>query len=122
MEAKILDQIKEQLLQKKAELEAELNKISSDDAEMGREPNFEDIEDDDDINAQEVAQYSDRAALVVELSKHLNDINKTLENIKKGEYGKCRYCKKEINAQRLLARPSSGSCVECKAILQGEKR
>jgi len=116
-----LDPIKQQLLSRKAELEEELSKISTTDEE-GRDANYEDIEDDDDVNAQEVSAYSERVSLVATLSKHLDDVNKSLEKIEKGEYGKCKYCQKEINPKRLLARPSSGSCIECKATLQGENR
>ena len=121
MDADILKQIKEKLQSRKNDLEKELAKISRLD-EHGREANYEDIGDDEDVNAQEVSSYADNQSLVAELSKNLDDVNKSLAKIESGEYGKCRYCKKEINPQRLLARPSSGACISCKATLQGEMR
>ena len=121
MDAKTLDQIKQKLLNRQTELEAELAKISSSD-EHGSEASYEDIEDDEDVNAQEVTQFADRQSLVAQFAEELDDVKKSLKNIDKGEYGKCKYCQKEIDPQRLLARPSSGSCVECKAALQGEAR
>ena len=121
MDATILSQIKEKLQQRQAYLEQQLAKLSSSD-EHGVEAMYEDIGDDEDVNAQEVAQFSDRQSLVAEFSTNLEDVKKSLKTIEEGTYGTCKYCKKEINPQRLLARPSSGSCVECKATLQGEIR
>lgn len=118
MEQEIQDQIKQKLEERQKELETELSKIAD---ETGVAV-YEDIEDDEDVNAQEVSQYSDRLALAAELKKSLDDVKKSLQKIEAGEYGKCKYCGKDINPQRLLARPSSGSCVECKATLQGENR
>jgi len=121
MDAKILEEIKQTLLSRKAKLEEELKKIAhQDDGEV--EANYNDIGDDEDENAQEVTQYADNQSLVAQLSKNLKDVEKSLEKIESGEYGFCKYCKKEINPERLKVRPASGSCIECKATLQGEKR
>jgi len=116
MEKEAKDQIKQKLEEKQKDLHAELSKIAD---ETGVAV-YEDIEDDEDVNAQEVSQYSDRLALAKELKKHLDDVTKSLSKIESGDYGVCKYCGKDINPQRLLARPSSGSCVACKATLQGE--
>ncbi len=118
MEKEILEQIKQKLNARKKDLETELAKIS----DQHGDATYEDIEDDEDVNAQEVTQYSDRLSLVAELTKGLEDVDKSLKKIEEGKYGICKYCKKEINPQRLLVRPSSGSCIECKAALQGETR
>lgn len=119
MDAKTLKDIEVKLQARKKELETELNKLSSQ-GETGRETNFENIGTDEDDNAQEVSAFSDQLSLVAELSKHLEDVEKALKKIKEGTYGTCKYCKKEIDPRRLLARPDSGSCVECKAALLGE--
>ena len=121
MDDKDLKEIKDKLLARKDNLEAELAKISTS-GEKGAEANYEDIEDDEDVNAQEVSQFSDRLSLVAQLSKNLDDVNKSLKKVDEGGYGVCKYCKKDINPKRLIARPSSGSCISCKAILQGEQR
>lgn len=117
MDQEILKQIKQNLQQRKADLEAELAKVIDIDGEAV----YEDIGDDEDTNAQEVTQYSDRLSLVAELKKNLADVEKSLKKLDSGDYGLCKYCKKEINPQRLLVRPASGSCIECKATLQGER-
>ena len=121
MDENDLKGIKDKLLERKEKLEAKLAKISTS-GEKGAEATYEDIEDDEDVNAQEVSQFSDRLSLVAQLSKNLDDVNKSLKKVDEGGYGVCKYCKKDINPKRLIARPSSGACISCKAILQGEQR
>ncbi len=121
MDASTKEDIKKALLQRKKDLEEELAKISHQE-DGSAEANYSDIGDDDDENAQEVTQYADNQSLVAQLSKSLDDVTKSLEKIDSGDYGICKYCKKDINPERLKVRPSSGSCIDCKATLQGEKR
>lgn len=119
MDPNILKEIEEKLLVRKKELDVELSKISNKNGDV-REATFADIGTDEDDNAQEVSAFSDQLSLVAQLSKNLEDVEKALKKIKEGTYGTCKYCKKPIDTRRLLARPDSGSCVECKAALQGE--
>jgi RNA polymerase-binding transcription factor DksA len=81
---------------------------------------FPDFGNKEDENAAEVAEYSDRLSLEHTLEKQLRDVKKALVNITKGKYGICSHCGRPIEEKRLLARPTSGSCVECKKRLQGE--
>jgi DnaK suppressor protein len=54
------------------------------------------------------------------LEKQLRDTNKALASIEDGSYGTCKHCGEPINEQRLIARPTSTSCIECKKKLTGE--
>lgn len=72
----------------------------------------------DDENAAEVANFSDQLSLEQTLESQLADVRATLDRIAKGKYGACRYCGKLIDRRRLLARPTSSSCVECKKKMQ----
>ncbi len=75
--------------------------------------------DKEDENAAEVAEYETNLSLEQTLERSARDVDAALERLKQGTYGICKYCKKPINEKRLLARPTSSSCVECKkAILQ----
>lgn len=121
MDQKILVEIEAKLVERKKELESELSKISTRQTDRGHEATFQDLGTDEEDNALEVQNFSDQVSLVAELSKHLQDAEKALKKIKEGTYGTCKYCKKEIDPKRLLVRPDSGSCVECKAALQGER-
>jgi len=77
-------------------------------------PNFEletfDIED----AADEVEEYINRLSVEQILEKKLEAIDKALERIKKGTYGKCKNCSKNIPEKRLEALPEAELCLDCK--------
>lgn len=79
---------------------------------------FPEYGDKMDENAQEISDYSTNVATEKIFESTLNDIDGTLDRIKKGTYGICKYCKKPIAPKRLIARPTASSCVECKTELQ----
>lgn len=122
MDKKTLKSIKETLLTMKKDLEKELGAIAKKDTEKTGtyKSHFPDYGEKEDENATEVAVFSDRLAIEETLEKDLRDVNNALENIKKGTYGICKYCKKSIDEKRLRIRPESSSCVECKKKLKGE--
>ena len=76
--------------------------------------------DKEDENAAEVAEFSDNLSLGSELESALKDVHSALRAVESGAYGKCKYCQQEIDTQRLLARPTSTSCLACKKTLTQE--
>ena len=117
--AELLKQIEALLLEEKTKLEKELAKFSknaTDDAE-GAFPNYGDSEDE---NAAEVAEYVVNLSLQENLEKSLRDANQSLDRLKKGVYGICKYCQNPIEEKRLLARPTSSSCMSCKKTITQE--
>lgn len=113
-----LKQIEETLSLEKQKLEKELNKLGSKDPEA-IDAKFPDYGDKDDENAAEVAEYITNIPLEDNLQKNLRDVTQSLKRIANGAYGICKYCQKPIEEKRLLARPTSSACVECKkAIVQ----
>ncbi|MFH1188131.1 MAG: TraR/DksA C4-type zinc finger protein [bacterium] len=123
MDKKILEQIKNKLLSDKENIEGQLASIASKNTHNEDDYNarFPEYGDESGENANEIADFNDNLALERNLEKILVDINKALLNIKKNNYGKCKYCGKEIATNRLLARPVSSSCVRCKEKLTGVK-
>ena len=117
---KDLAEIKKQLKKEKKNLETELKKfaIQNPHNKEDYEAKFEDIGSDESDNVSEVEKYSLDLSLEKTLEKSLRDVNKSLANIKKGQYGLCKYCKQPINAARLKARPTSSSCISCKTKLK----
>lgn len=111
-----LAKIKEQLLAKKEDLENELKLIANPnpDNKSDYETTFPQIGDKMDENAAEVAEYTSNLTLERTLEKALKDVNQALGRLEKGEYGVCKYCNLPINERRLIARPVSSSCIECK--------
>lgn len=107
----------------KLRLETELSKFSHRNPKSTSEKfetDFQNIGDTEDENASEVAQFSDNLSLEDELEKALRDVESTLKQIEKGDYGICKYCKLPIDERRLLARPTSSSCIQCKKTLTQE--
>lgn len=116
MTSETLNKIKTDLLERKRQLDEELNGVGAD-PETHR-MQLPDYGDESDENAQEVEQYTTNLETDKVLEKTLNDINRALEDIEKGTYGICKYCGNEIEEKRLLIRPFSSSCVACKTKLQ----
>jgi DnaK suppressor protein len=50
--------------------------------------------------------------------KLIAKIDEALEKIEKGTYGICELCGKEIEEERLKARPVASYCIECKRKLE----
>lgn len=117
-----LAKIKKQLEEEKAKLEEQLKSFAVSNKHAPEDFNalFPQFGEKDEDNAAEVAVFSDNLSLERTLESALRDVNKALERIKNGTYGICRYCKKPIDEKRLLARPTSSACVDCKKQLTQE--
>lgn len=116
LDQKFIQSAREKLEQEKKRLENELKSFTKRNVHNinDYDAHFPSFGDKDDENAAEVAIYSDNLTLERTLESALRDVNDTLKRIENGKYGLCRYCGKSINLQRLLARPTSSACVECK--------
>ena len=123
MNSEFLQEMKTKLEQEKLNLETELSKFShrnQKSADTDFETDFPNLGEKEDENASEVAQFSDNLSLEDELEKALRDVEKALELVGNGKYGKCKYCGTEIDERRLMARPTSTSCIQCKKTLTQE--
>lgn len=118
-----LNKIKNKLEEEKKELEKDLTAFTEKNVHNinDYQAKYPDFGEESDENAREVATFGDRLTLERTLEKELRDVNKALERIKKGTYGICYNCNKAISKDRLLARPTSSTCVKCKTELKGEK-
>ena len=63
--------------------------------------------------ADEVEEYSNLLPVEHSLELQLIDIGSAIEKIKKGTYGKCEKCGKDISEERLKAYPEAKTCNEC---------
>ena len=115
-----IDKMEKKLLAEKLSLEKELASIASKNPHNKDDymATFEDMDTDEDVNAQEVSNFSDRLSVERNLEKSLRDVNSALKRIKDNVYGKCKYCGQMINPLRLKARPTSSSCIKCKVTLK----
>ena len=114
-----LETIKKKLFDDKARLEKELTKFTKKETAEGAESTFPNYGDTEEDNAHEVADYEANLSIGNDLEKSLRDVKSALKKIENNEYGICKYCHKPIEQKRLLARPTSSACIECKkAIIQ----
>ena len=120
MDKKIIAPIKKDLTKKRKEVMAELASFTKEDkhAKAMSRPNFTDLGVANDDNAKEVDIYTTNLSVSKVLEGALQDIEAALKRVEKGTYGVCKYCGREINPKRLLARPVSSACVACKSKLQ----
>ncbi len=107
-----------ELDKRKAEIEKELKGFAKKDTRLKGDydtkfPNFGSHQSSDEA-AQELASYENALPMEYALELKLKDIEIALEKIKNGEYGICANCKKEINPERLKAKPESKFCLDCK--------
>lgn len=65
---------------------------------------------DENEVADSIESYEENAAILKQLEKRYNDIKEAILRIKKGEYGKCEVCKKDIEEERLEANPEARTC------------
>lgn len=62
---------------------------------------------------EEVEEYGNLLTVEHTLELKLQNVNLALEKIKKGKYGICEKCKKEINRERLKVCPEAKTCLKC---------
>ncbi|KKP59148.1 MAG: Transcriptional regulator, TraR/DksA family [Parcubacteria group bacterium GW2011_GWF2_38_8] len=117
-----LQKIKALLEEEKVRLTSELEKFArkSGHVEGDYDSAFPQYGDKEDENAAEVTEYATNLPLEESLEKTLRDVVQSLDRLTKNTYGICKYCKKPIDEKRLLARPTSSACVECKKTIVQE--
>jgi len=106
--AKDLKQIKALLQSKINELIAEAGKTVIDMA--GQEEKLPDLND----RASQEAELNLEIRMRERERKLIVKMRETIERIDAGEYGICEECGEAIGVKRLLARPVTTLCIECK--------
>ena len=55
-------------------------------------------------------------AATIDLTRsRIADLERALAQVESGSYGRCETCGREIGAERLAARPSARTCIDCAA-------
>jgi RNA polymerase-binding transcription factor len=74
------------------------------------------IDDEHDPEGSSTAfERAHVAALLAQARDHLADLDRALERLEQGDYGRCEECGEPIPAERLEVRPAASSCVRCAA-------
>lgn len=120
MTKKLLQELKEKLEKDGAALEEQLKTFAKEDPHLKGDwdtqfPKFDGEVGGSalEIAADEVEEYEARLPVEFSLETRLKDINLALEKIKKGKYGKCESCGKEIAKKRLKVYPEARLCMKC---------
>lgn len=117
MNKKLLQELKLKLAKEKVSLEEMLKSFAKKNKKLpgdwdSRFPEFNGGHLDE--AADEVEEYENILPVEFNLENRLRDINLALEKIKKGRYGKCEKCQKEIASDRLKIYPEAKTCHKCK--------
>lgn len=105
-------------------LEEQKVKLLKEMSSIGREnPNapgeWEAVETDLDADsadenevADEIEEFGENSAILEKFEAELKQVNRALEKIEEGTYGKCDIGDEEIPEERLKINPSATTCVE----------
>jgi RNA polymerase-binding protein DksA len=120
-----IEEMKQRLLADQVKVANELGLVASKNPNEANDltvefPDFGVEESDEAASAAEVAEYELNLNVEQDLKTLFRDIQRALKRIQDGIYGMCKYCKKAIPEERLRARPTSGSCIECKKTIVQE--
>lgn len=121
MRKKLINELEKKLEKEKKSIEAELQKFAKKDEKLKGDwdtkfPKFNGgsgsqlLED----AADEVEEYATMLPIEYSLETRLKEIDLALEKIKKGKYGKCEKCGKDIPEERLKVCPEARFCLKCK--------
>lgn len=105
----LLEDERQQTLRRLAGLTLDFDEVVA----ASRDTNADDEHDPEGATiAFERAQVS---ALVVQVQRHLAEVEAALERLEAGSYGICERCGEPIGAGRLEARPAAPTCISCAA-------
>lgn len=114
---KTLEELKQKLESEKISLEEQLKKFAEKDKKLPGDwdtkyPKFNGGHLEE--AADEVEAYGNLLPIEYSLEIRLKNIEEALEKIKKGKYGQCEKCGREINEARLKISPEVNLCQTCK--------
>lgn len=105
-----LDKIKRYLLHQQKEVDKQLKTIEKDDPVLA--PSVAEASESG-TDSWQADVHSRAEAIRNDLGGLAKKITHALLSIKKGTYGKCENCGKQIEPERLKAMPTANLCVNC---------
>jgi RNA polymerase-binding transcription factor DksA len=101
------DDTRARLEVERAQLHTQLDELASDaDEAMSFDENFAD-------SAQVAAEQGENRALATTLREQLADVDRALDRLDQGTYGRCTNCNEPIAPERLAAMPATARCIRC---------
>ncbi len=107
IEKEMLESLRVSLMEEKASLEKQLAGFANKDENVkdNYEATFQEIGDEEEQNAEEVAEYERRLDLEAKFEVQLQLVNKALKKMEDGTYGICEKTGEEIPIGRLQVIP-----------------
>jgi DnaK suppressor protein len=123
MEATKIDELRRALRERRAEIEGEVERMSSELRAIGTDQEDErgglgNHLADDGSNVMEAERLTTISADFTEI---VSQIDAALERMDNGTYGTCQRCGKPVNQERLEAFPYVAYCIDCQTILEREQ-
>ncbi len=120
MDKQTLAIIQQKLVSKRDSIQAELDRITVKDPQGANTYNvaYPDLGNVENESVTEIETYDINLSVEQVLKSSYDDVCNALKSIETGSYGVCKYCHKPIDINRLLARPVSSSCIDCKTKLK----
>jgi len=115
LNAKQLKELTGKLQEEEKRLVTELSSFADTEDSKDYTARYIDFGDSDDDNIEEYRQHDLNLSLEKRFEEELHLVKKALAKIKKGKYGKCENCKKDIDFKRLQAFPAATFCMDCNA-------
>ena len=109
-----LDELQKELLERKNKILEYFVRVDKDKEAFHDYHEAQDVSSKNDETAEGVSEMITDDVITDSYEKNLKDIDQALFIMEKGNYGKCKYCEKDIPIERLKARPTSTAGVECK--------
>jgi RNA polymerase-binding transcription factor len=100
-------EFKNLLLEERSDLLSKLAELGAEGgAGLTYDSNFAD-------SSQVTAERSEAEALVASLRETLEEVQRALDKLDEGTYGRCEGCGREIDPLRLDAKPAARYCIDC---------
>lgn len=121
MASSFMDKIKSKLLGRKKDLVEDEKELTEKDPfiQESQSPEGRNIDEEGD-EVQEQQEHANIAAVKADVEEEIDEIDDSLEAMKRGDYGKCHNCGKSISKERLEAYPTAKYCIECEEKLQNQ--
>jgi DnaK suppressor protein len=122
MDATKLDGMRESLIARRAEIQAEVDRMATEMRWLGGDQEDEagslgnHLADD----GSDVMEQERLSTISADLQDMLRQIDGALERMDDGSYGICQRCGQPINPERLEAFPYVAYCIDCQTLLERE--
>ena len=114
-----LERFQARLLKERAEAEERFAEFDHAMSEVRAARSDASADDEHDPEGPTMTQeWSQRTAVLADVTAELSDIDRALARIAAGTYGVCTRCGKRITVARLDARPTAELCIDCARLVR----